>query len=53
MNKECSVYKAADLIGKKWTIIILLELYKGNKKEKRYSELKKKINHHLNSQNPE
>jgi DNA-binding HxlR family transcriptional regulator len=42
MKASCSVYKAADLIGKRWTILILLELYKGGR-WKRYTELKSKI----------
>jgi len=29
MNDQCSVYKTMDYIAKKWTVLILLELYKG------------------------
>ena len=43
MNNECTVYKTMDYIGKKWTVIILLELYKGSKIKKRYSEIKRNI----------
>ena len=43
MDDECTVYKTVDFISKKWSIIILLELYKGNKKSKRYSEIKGSI----------
>jgi len=43
MNKSCAVYKTVDIIGKKWTLLILLELYKGEKKWKRYTELKNKL----------
>ena len=43
MDNECTVYKAVDIIGKKWTVLILLELYKGNLKTRRYSELKKRL----------
>jgi len=39
MDKDCTIYKTADFIGKRWTILILLELYKGEK-VKRYSKLK-------------
>jgi len=39
---ECTVYKTAEFIGKKWTILILLELYKGGG-SRRYSEIKKNI----------
>jgi len=42
MNKDCAVYKSADVIGKKWTLLILLELYKGEK-WKRYTKLKNKL----------
>jgi DNA-binding HxlR family transcriptional regulator len=40
MDKNCTIYKTADFVGKKWTLLILLELYKN---KKRYSELKKSI----------
>lgn len=43
MYKKCTVYKTADFIGKRWTILILLELYKGKAKWKRYSEIKNKL----------
>jgi len=42
MDKDCSVYRTADFIGKRWTLLILLELYKGNKK-KRYSQIKNNL----------
>jgi len=41
MDKNCSVYKAVDIFGKKWTLLILQELYKKN--WKRYSEIKKAV----------
>ncbi|RMF55106.1 transcriptional regulator [Candidatus Woesearchaeota archaeon] len=40
MNEDCVIYKIAGFIGKKWTIPIILELYK-KKPKKRYSEIKK------------
>jgi DNA-binding HxlR family transcriptional regulator len=43
MDANCSINKTADLIGKRWTILIILELYKGKNLKKRYSELKKKL----------
>ncbi len=43
MRKKCAVYIAANFIGKRWTILILLELFKGKSKWKRYSELKKRL----------
>lgn len=42
MDKNCTIYRTADFIGKRWTLLILLELFKG-KNKKRYSELKKKL----------
>ncbi|MAG50931.1 transcriptional regulator [archaeon] len=42
MNRDCTVYETADFIGKRWTLLILLELYKG-KSKKRYSEIKKDL----------
>jgi DNA-binding HxlR family transcriptional regulator len=41
--KNCTVYKTMNIIGKRWTIHILLELYKGEKKEKHFNELKRKV----------
>lgn len=43
MDEECTIYKTADFIGKRWTIVILLELYRGKSKTKRYSQLKMNI----------
>lgn len=40
MNNKCTIYETADFIGKKWTIPLMLELYKG---KKRYSKLKKSL----------
>lgn len=43
MNKNCTLYKTTDIIGKRWTLLIILELYKGSSKYKRYSEIKRSI----------
>lgn len=43
MNRKCTIYRTADFVGKKWTIVILLEIYKGKSNAKRYSEIKNKI----------
>jgi len=43
MDKNCAVYNASNLIGKKWTLMILIELYKGEEKWKRYNQLKSKL----------
>ena len=42
MQKDCTILKTTDFIGKKWTLLILFELYKGNEL-KRHSDLKKAI----------
>lgn len=39
MQQTCTVYHTIDFISKKWTLLILLELYKAQGM-KRYSELK-------------
>lgn len=43
MDEYCTVYNAAELIGKKWTLLILLELHKGKDGSRRYSELKSRL----------
>jgi DNA-binding HxlR family transcriptional regulator len=43
MDEDCTVYKTVDFISKKWSIIVLLELYRGNRKAKRYSEIKESL----------
>jgi len=43
MNKNCTVYKTIDLIGKKWTMLLVLELYKAKASGLRYNEIMKKI----------
>lgn len=40
MNKNCTVYKTADIVGKKWSLLILFELYRSGTREKRYTEIK-------------
>ncbi|MBN1923745.1 MAG: helix-turn-helix transcriptional regulator [Nanoarchaeota archaeon] len=43
MNQNCSVLKTSNFIGKKWTLLIFLELYKKST-PKRYNELLKRVN---------
>jgi DNA-binding HxlR family transcriptional regulator len=43
MDSGCAVYNASNLVGKKWTLVILLELYKGEEKWKRYNQIKSKM----------
>jgi DNA-binding HxlR family transcriptional regulator len=40
--RECVIYKTMNIIGKKWTVPILLEIYKG-KRKKRFGEIKKEM----------
>ena len=40
MEQDCTIYKTANFIGKRWTLLILLELYKGESKGKRYFQIK-------------
>lgn len=44
MEKTCVIHRIANFIGKKWTLLILLELYKGENKWRRFSELKRRLN---------
>jgi DNA-binding HxlR family transcriptional regulator len=41
MERTCPIHKTMDFIGKRWTLMILLELYRGKAKWKRYSEVKR------------
>jgi DNA-binding HxlR family transcriptional regulator len=43
MDKNCAVLSASNLIGKRWTIVMVLELYKGEDKWKRFNQLKAKL----------
>lgn len=43
MEKECSVRKSVNFLGKRWTLLILLELYKGRLEWKRFSQIKKNL----------
>ena len=42
MNENCTVYRTMDYLAKKWTIMILLELYKGEE-WKRFSDLRSRM----------
>ncbi len=43
MHTECSIYRTSSFMGKKWTMPILIELYKGRSGWKRYSHIKNRI----------
>ena len=43
MKEECSIRKAVNFLGKRWTLLILLELYKGKSEWKRFSQIKRNL----------
>lgn len=43
MKKDCSIKKVVNFLGKKWTLLILLELYKGESEWRRFSQIKKDL----------
>ena len=43
MDDNCTVYLTMEYLSKKWSLIILLEIFKGLNEKKRYSEIKKNI----------
>jgi DNA-binding HxlR family transcriptional regulator len=43
MIDECAIHQAVELIAKRWTLLIILEIHKGNNGKKRFSELKKSL----------
>jgi DNA-binding HxlR family transcriptional regulator len=42
MNESCTVYQTVDVVAKRWSLLIILSIYKNNSK-KRYSEIKKDL----------
>ena len=38
---DCTIYNTLDILGKRWSLLILLELFKGENKQKRFNEIKK------------
>lgn len=41
--EKCVLTKTLNLIGKKWTLLVLFELYKGEDNWKRFNYLKKRL----------
>ena len=41
MHSDCTVYQTVDMIAKRWSMVIMLEIYKGGGGPKRYSEIKR------------
>lgn len=44
MDDNCTVYRTMNFLSKKWTLVIILELYRGGCPWKRFSEIKRSIN---------
>ncbi|MBN1540200.1 MAG: helix-turn-helix transcriptional regulator [Candidatus Thermoplasmatota archaeon] len=40
MHEECTVYRTIDLVAKKWSMVILLEIYRSGGGPKRFTEIK-------------
>lgn len=38
---KCTIYNTLEIVGKKWSLLILLELYKGESEHKRFNEIKR------------
>jgi DNA-binding HxlR family transcriptional regulator len=43
LDSNCTVYRTMDFIGKRWTLLILLELHKGRSETRRFSELRRRL----------
>jgi DNA-binding HxlR family transcriptional regulator len=43
MDESCTVSQTVDIIGKKWTILLLLELAKSETESLRFGELRRKF----------
>ncbi len=43
MDEKCTVYRTVDLIGKKWSLLIILSIFRGGRVSKRYSEIKRSL----------
>lgn len=43
MDESCTVYRTMEYLSKRWSLLIILELFKGQEEGKRYSELKRDL----------
>ncbi|MEW5955805.1 MAG: helix-turn-helix domain-containing protein [Candidatus Micrarchaeota archaeon] len=43
MDVNCVVYRTVSVIGKKWSLLIVLSIRKGGLRERRYSEIRKDL----------
>jgi len=40
---ECTVWQTVDLVSRRWMLLVLMELYKGDSHTRRYSDLKRRL----------
>ena len=43
MQDECTVNQTVKYLGRKWTLLIILELYKGENYTRRFTEVKEQL----------
>jgi len=43
MQDECTVNQTVTYLGKKWMLLIILELYKGDNYTRRFTEIKERL----------
>mgnify|MGYP001026898821 FL=1 len=43
MQDECTVNQTVKYLGRKWTLLIILELYKGENYTRRFTEIKEQL----------
>ena len=43
MDQKCPIANVAGFLGKRWTIVVMAELYRGREQWKRYSHVKKGV----------
>ena len=43
MDETCTVKNTVDIVAKKWSLLIILSIYKGKNKTRRYNEIKKDL----------
>ena len=43
MDELCTVKNTVDIVSKKWSLLIILSIYKGKNKTRRYNEIKKDL----------
>ncbi|MGM5483386.1 MAG: winged helix-turn-helix transcriptional regulator [Nanobdellota archaeon] len=43
MNEKCTIYRTLDIIGKKWSLLIILSIYKNKNNKKQFNSIKKDL----------